>query len=554
MQHDNYNNHQIDQQLRELEQYSLPDLSKQDDHWKSMSAMIGTSMMPPSQPGKGFFSRSIFKWITGVVLVGGATYLIYTITRNKGEETHRNKNVGTITEKESDRASKAIPPPADTAMVLPAKPLSDSVMPDVLRSRDVVYQSEDVKRDTIKKVITITSTKPNSHKVVTVKPIASNEKPKSDTLVTISSTTTPAPAPPKELNNFFAKLQKKPQQFQINNQRDTVLKGKEGTVLHIPKNSFNVNGDVIITITEFYSIEDMIMNKLSTITTDGRQLVSGGMVYITASGSVYSDSLLPLRNGVNWRMEMPKTTDSSMQLFYGRTSTNNELLNTDVKWEATGQQFQQPVTTLFDTTRKGNGTGGIAIPINDSVFFTAPERKGVLNKLFGRKTYRFTEKTLSNPDKRPPGTYDTIREGTPLISQKATTLQQNIKKADAVINDLYGVNISQLGWINCDRFLGTQLTTNFSVSLDTPIHYRTILVFDRIKSVMPGTYWEKDRSTFYNIPVGEKVKVICVGIDSGKTISAIKEFIVEANQKFDLTFEETDPATFAKQLQKPADQ
>lgn len=564
MQHDNHNNHHIDQQLRELEQYSLPDLSRQDDHWKSMSAMIGTSMMPPSQPAKGFFSRSIFKWITGAVLVGGATYVIYTIAGNKSEEHHRNENV--VNERERENPSKTIAAPVDTLATLPVKPIvSDSVnspMPDTPRSGEVVYINQDVNSDRInREAITITGTRKNN-KTASVMPVSTPEKLKRDTFIAISSATTPAPAPPKQLHDFFAQLQKKPQQFQVNNLRDTVLRGKEGTVLHIPKNSFNVNGTVIITITEFYSIEDIIMNKLSTTTTDGQQLVSGGMVYISASGN-YSDSLLQLRDGVKWRMEMPKTTDSSMQLFYGRTATNNELFDTDVKWEATGQVFGN---VFFDTTKRTTLTlandpiTGKTKMVPDSSYNGPKDKKGFLKRLFGRKTVKFeiTGDTMRantgliiSGDQRLPVTFDTLAAGYVATVKAMQQVQQNNKVADVIVGNLYGVDISSLGWINCDRPWGLAQRTNFSVQLDTPWKYRTVLVFDRVKSIMLGTNMEKGKSTFYNIPVGEKVKVICVGIDNGKTISAMKEFIVEANQKFDLEFDEVDPATFAKQLRKP---
>ncbi len=82
------------------------------------------------------------------------------------------------------------------------------------------------------------------------------------------------------------------------------------------------------------------------------------------------------------------------------------------------------------------------------------------------------------------------------------------------IKDKYSVNISQLGWINCDRFYAdNRKKINYKVDLgDSANNYYTMIVFDKINSMMTG-YVDGDQVAFQNIPIGEPVKVISIGIN-----------------------------------------
>ena len=63
---------------------------------------------------------------------------------------------------------------------------------------------------------------------------------------------------------------------------DTVIKGKMGSRIFIPKDLFDnyTHGTITLDLKEYFSKEDMILNGLSTITDNNEVLESSGMLYI----------------------------------------------------------------------------------------------------------------------------------------------------------------------------------------------------------------------------------------------------------------------------------
>ncbi|PBQ33539.1 hypothetical protein CNR22_17745 [Sphingobacteriaceae bacterium] len=138
----------------------------------------------------------------------------------------------------------------------------------------------------------------------------------------------PYSAPEKKLRNLSdvnRQLRRRSSVFVIKTNRDTVIKCKQGTLLSIPANAFlnattqkPVNGQVKISIKEFYTISDMLVAGLTT-TSNKRLLESGGMININVISKETKDSCI-LKPGKNISMAMPPNGASSvdgMQLFNG---------------------------------------------------------------------------------------------------------------------------------------------------------------------------------------------------------------------------------------------
>ena len=89
------------------------------------------------------------------------------------------------------------------------------------------------------------------------------------------------------LEAFYTRLAKPVQEFAIRTDRDEVIVGKEGTRLRIPAGCFEgATGNVHIKLQEFYAYADMIAGRLS-MRSNERQLVSGGMLYLTKIGRAH---------------------------------------------------------------------------------------------------------------------------------------------------------------------------------------------------------------------------------------------------------------------------
>ncbi|HEX2627551.1 MAG TPA: hypothetical protein VHM26_01015 [Chitinophagaceae bacterium] len=491
MQHDNYNNHQIDQQLRELEQYSLPDLSKQDDHWKSMAGLLITAQ--PAHSSKGL-SKTTWKWIIGIGTVAILAAILLTVKLNTNKEHHG----------EYKDAAHTLPIVEDT----------------IKRNKDTAVAS-----------IADSASGP-----IIAMPTARNTERADNAVV----------------DALYDRMEKKAQYFTISNNRDTVLYGNEGSVLSIPGGSFDTQGDVTIMLQEFYTIKDMIGNLLYTKTSDGKQLVTGGMMYIEAIKPVDAYVPVNLRKGASIRLDMPKRDNQTMNLFYGRVHDSNEM--PDITWDRTDEVFKKKtvaadtkktaLSTIPNTRKERPGiVETIAVPSPDyPIIKDTPVSR---NATAQKKIQGDSIGVVLNIDT----SASRIRSGTVRVANTDIIMQidtinvlpdRSMRNSNSIVNEKveedlrnqYGVDLRSLGWINCDRFFNNPgPMINFYVEVDKPaaISY-TYLVFERFQSILPAQMIAGSSIIIFpNVPANEKVKIICVGAEKGKLLTVVKDATTTGN-------------------------
>lgn len=127
-----------------------------------------------------------------------------------------------------------------------------------------------------------------------------------------------------------------PETFWISNNKDTILKCNQGTVIYIPKNSFLLESNeplksdnVEFRVTEYYSTIDMIAANLTT-QSDNEILETGGMLFLEA----YSENTKCVLNnkkqiGIKFKSISEK---DSMHIFYG------EPLENEINWKLSSDQ------------------------------------------------------------------------------------------------------------------------------------------------------------------------------------------------------------------------
>lgn len=469
----NYDNKHTDKKLQDLEHQSLPDLSKMDEHWQQMGLLL--------QPGtaslstrKTIFRKKLVLVTTAIAVIAIVSFFIYQQVNHKKGFRESNTVVNNT--------------------------ISTIDSPVLLKART------------------------GEGKDTTFEATAVTETPKSVNSKLL-------------LEKFYEQLQKKPQRFIINNKRDTVINGKEGTQLFIPANSFDTKDNFTLLLTEFYSVADMITHKLTT-TCDAQQLVTGGMIYLDARDN--NDNMVDLTPSASLRVDMPKREgQGTMRLFYGTDYYRNDvtMVLDSIRWGATNQLFatarpkQYPVFKMNKETETVDVTGYISENKKDTI---------------GWKT--FNRDTLISESDRFVRAYDTNRKTDSLL--KVTGIDK-----DSLMVKRFGVNINRLGWINCDRFYNdTRPKEELIVDLnDNPLNYNTFLVFDNMASIIPpsmmeGDWLESKRIRFMNIPQGESVRVISVGVKDGKTVTAMQPLVVSKNSVVNLNFEEVSPSDFKKKL------
>lgn len=114
------------------------------------------------------------------------------------------------------------------------------------------------------------------------------------------------------------------QTMQFRNNRDTILKGAEGTSLILPKQAFidkngNTVKEVTIKLQEYYKLEDIVLSKLNTLTTDGQLMETNGMLNIKAYDK--DGNRLKLASGKSIDLTIPEVSDvSKMKIYRGKKS------------------------------------------------------------------------------------------------------------------------------------------------------------------------------------------------------------------------------------------
>lgn len=600
-------NMDMDKKLKQLEQQSLPDLSRQDEHWKKMQSLMEQHPAPAT-------STLTSKRLWWLVMAAGLFLLVWIGNRYFSSTT----------------------PGADAIMADTGSNKTDTSGKDTIRlyARRVETSKDSIKlisltairvKDSLifktpllpKQTIPVSVTLKGMDNVIPQKAIRVRNSNNKDTVVYVSpvpADTTPA-TPGMTLAQFFEQLRKPEQHFSINNERDTLLQGIDGTALFIPAGTFDSKERVQLTLTEYYSYTDIITHQLSTCS-NGAPLVTGGMIHLTASSNGKEVNIRPSK-AIRWFVPDTAASLSQMQLFKGVSNSNQARLElfredgdtlTGVNNQSMINWLPQPVyftNTYFTTSVKvldlrnepyqsrNSRLGMIGkFYIDPKSNLSAEELRKEMKDRFGyhrvvirkqrdnygflyKLTPRFLRRTSERNSTQPlgdsawvdPSVAKTYRlTSTDTLISRGTTVGMNyqgirmasrIKGVDTLLNNAnlsslakrYSVDIRELGWINCDRFYrenGPRI--DYIVNLgDTASNYFTLLVFEDIRSMINGTV-AGNQVRFNQMPLGKKARLITVGIREGKPVTAMMPVTIDRQVLTGLKFEETSAPAFKEQV------
>jgi hypothetical protein len=570
MQQDNY----IKNKLQQLENQQLPDLSQMDEHWKQMQAALQPAGNPPAKT----FPKTGTWLIAAVCIVITAVVVI-----NKKQSVNKAESAtSTISKKEDNtRPETGLAKDTTVAIATTLFPVIDSTVRMIKNPQQKPFVLQLDQNNSIIKTENKNDTPDNS-------------LPTTETLPAISKQLL--------LEELFNGLVKEAQEFAIDNSKDTLLLCKEGAALFIPAGSLG-NGAVKISIREYFRKSDIVMNKLTT-TSNNELLQSGGMVHISAT---QNGQPVGLSADKPMRLILPDTSEymKTMQLFNGQTARSKQQAegNVDtmaaeaamVNWIAqpsffTSVNFKTQVWVLdlrnepFRVKDKKKGEVAVfnivykpGLP-REKIRQLMKEKYGYYKVRFGfGQNSFFHGKTKTFLGRN--GVYSDLPIGDSVWMDKVTAdkyqlpytrsriqrynanLSSGINNGFSNIDDpgmiekidnKYGINISTLGWINCDRFYrDSRKKVDYAVNMDGQAkNYYTVIVFDNFRSIMPG-YVSGDQIRFNSIPLGEPVTVISIGIDAnGKAVVAMKKTSVTADPLTGLKFEPTSAPELKASLSK----
>ena len=249
-------------------------------------------------------------------------------------------------------------------------------------------------------------------------------------------------------------------EFKIYPDTEQVIYGNQGTVVRFPANCFSTQGLASVNEIEITLCEYYTMEDilLSGLTTASadRIIETGGTIYIEAR---YKKKILHLK------------TDHPIEIFF--PSEMNELKNGMKPFEGKSRDG------LIDWDIESNGNvkkikEGAQLFVEEQDVEDSSDWEG--EEMFGEGYY-----------------------------------------AEA---DGYLMKVGKMGFINCDRFYDFAVKTDLIVSVDTDVKMSYRLVFEDIKSVLPGYEYSPEGSMkFPNLPTGKKAMVLAYSI-SKKTNEA----------------------------------
>ena len=375
--------------------------------------------------------------------------------------------------------------------------------------------------------------------------------------------------------------------------------GEDGTALLIPANAFiSSNRKITIHLKEYYSYEDIITNRLNT-TSNGQPLITGGMIHISAQSE---GKEINLRNGksIRWFVPGGNETLNGMQLFTNedknntRASISNGNKNikskksSDINWKPSEQQFltNQTITEVkvldlrndpFKVKEKAKGEVAY-FGLSPYAVISKDQATELLQEKYGY--YKVKVKRRKPIDRdiivfNFTGKYNTESIGDSAWVAPFVATTYNLKSTETRIStstgfnfsylsngeyaqfelnpvmqklsNKFSVDISSLGWMNCDKFYNIRNSINYYVDLnDNGENYCAMLVFANRKSMIMGQIINQ-RIVFYGVPEGEPAIVVCMGIQNGEAVSAMQAVNLSKTPLSNLKFEETSPAEFKKQ-------
>jgi hypothetical protein len=407
----------------------------------------------------------------------------------------------------------------------------------------------------------------------------------------IKAVATKGPKPDAQtlLKLFYDQLKKKEESFYIEAGRDNTITAKEGTILAIPANAFiNKNGiakgKVKIVLREYYKYEDMVAARLST-TSNGKQLVTGGMLHISAEQDGEAVKIAPQK-----AIAVSVPTDDynpNMHLFKGVEQPSEIDNSTTLNWIRVGPLVQsdfpmnmhnrmvkvlnlqkvEPASVTYGKKTTAKFYVSPQIKISQTALIAAlKQRFGTYYDIIKLKKLR--KKRIHAPTMLEDNLsiIDSVRidmdkalkwrllPKNDSIYYAGLLKQDSIERAKRIKSQKhYQFSIDDLGWINCDFFRSFEYT-KINLTVDVGKDYNisncfSQLVFTRFKSVLKLYSYNGNKIRYENMPEKEPVVLIMVKVKDDTVMTCFRPLNISKAEVTDLVFEPTTPEQFKQKLQ-----
>ncbi|MFT4599239.1 MAG: hypothetical protein ACJAR8_001375 [Bacteroidia bacterium] len=273
--------------------------------------------------------------------------------------------------------------------------------------------------------------------------------------------------------------EKESQYFLINPMRDTTIYGKEGTEIHISPTALTSRKLVSIKLKEFYSLADLMINDLSTVS-DGEMIQTGGSIYLEAR-----------EHKTEKKVTINPNLGLDIAFTGGRDDPKMEVFIKDP--HSAKMNWIRPSKTVVTMTKSWSMTETILDPET--------------NEVISSKTYNSKKEWEDHLNKK---------------AEEKKTADIVIAKKKANYEKL---KVYDMGYINCDRF-PDEPKIQFMVAADDSIVAEYFVVFDNVRGVLKGET-RGNSVDFGTIPSDKAARLIAVSFQGDKTYFYSQNFIAK---------------------------
>lgn len=159
--------------------------------------------------------------------------------------------------------------------------------------------------------------------------------------------------PDLEKNEIVQLPRKEKQRFRIDPSCDTTLVGEEGTLIQLKANSIqNASGEfVTVNLREYYQLSDMVFSNLTTETTNGEMIETGGMIHLEVLAD--NGEALQLKEGQEVTIKMPyEIKKEGMHLYAGEYDKDSLVVWEEVRNELTEAETEEKGAEIYTIVEK----------------------------------------------------------------------------------------------------------------------------------------------------------------------------------------------------------
>ena len=302
------------------------------------------------------------------------------------------------------------------------------------------------------------------------------------------------------------------QSFSFINKAGQICELSSGHKVHVPPLSFATHQEavVVLVIKEALSKSAFLSAGL-TAQSNSRMLTSNGMFHLAASSEgkpIQLKSQHELILELNQELLQDQSNLNQYISFYG------EVKNNQINWIPAYQEKIKLNSSDKRTTESLDGNDKEEAERRKMQIIQ--EKKNRKAKVESKKIAGKNEWKI-NTEWEEERELDTVYTESYLSSDNLSNslIGSSGEKAGEEYSKVY-LQISKLGWINCDRFEEYESKANLLVQIDPSTQggqqVEVYAIFQEINSIMPGYHplFKPKYTKFKNLPVGESVLIVAI--------------------------------------------